>query len=159
VADVGDEVPAYPGDPVRLGHVGRLDRHVPVAERDRPDVYPERVPSVAPGQVQLHLPAGTRAPGLSGQGTHDGVGDRRASHGRPGAQQPHLPRGRVGQHRPVVRVEHQHTDPQGVEAAPAEAAYPDPLAELGQLAVVAVPGAGRVGRWLRALLTAGGATT
>ena len=50
VADVGHEVAAHPGHPVRLGDVGRLDRHVPgrvvrTGQRDHPYPHAQRLPA------------------------------------------------------------------------------------------------------------------
>ena len=111
VADVGDEVPPHPGDPVRLGDVGRLDGDVPAADVDRAHVHAQRLGvAVGPRDVQLDDAAQPAAPGLAGQRADDRVGVGR----RP--DETHLPRGRVGQHGMVLAVQHQHAHLERVQA-------------------------------------------
>ncbi len=106
VADVGHEVASYPGQPVRLGHVDRLDRDEAVAETHRPQVHAERVLAravAAARQVQLDLAPHAGAAHLAGKGTDQRVRGDRAG-GAAGTQQPHRAGGRVDQHGHVVVV-------------------------------------------------------
>src|SRR5262249_1884442 len=69
VTDVRNEVAAYPVDPVRLGHVERLDRDVAIVKRDGADVNAERLDVTAAWHVEFDLATSTRPPGLPGQRT------------------------------------------------------------------------------------------
>ena len=148
VADVGDEVPPDPGQPVRLGDVGGLDRDVGGVQRDRAQVQAERglrAAGAAARQVQLDLAADAGAADLAGERTQDRVrGDGAGC--AAGAQQPHRPGGRVDQHGLVVGVEHDDADAQRVEALAAEALEP---VLAGRLLVVRVDGASPLGRSAR----------
>lgn len=129
VADVGHEVPPHPGQPVRLGDVGGLDGDVPAADAHRPQVHAERVlPGVvaAPGQVELDLAPHPGPPHLPGEGTDQRVG-RDGAGGGAGSEQAHRPRGRVHEHRHVVRAEHHDAGAQRVDGLAAESAEPTGL--------------------------------
>ncbi len=122
VADVRHEVPPDPGQAVRLGHVGRLDGHVCRVQCDGPQVEPQRrlsATGTTPREIKFHFPPYAGSPHLAGQRAQDGVG-RDGAGGTAGAQQAHRTGGGVDEHRIVVRVEHDDTDPQRVEALPAE---------------------------------------
>jgi hypothetical protein len=97
VAHVRHEVAPHPGQPVRLGDVGRLDRDMRRVEGHGAQVQAERgvrSPRATTGKIKLHLAAHARASHLAGQRTQDGVCRRscRAHHpsgagpspGRPG---------------------------------------------------------------------------
>ena len=113
VADVGHEVAAHPGHPVRLGDVGRLDRHVPgriVRRRSTGPPAPARRaarrqwPAAATaGQVELDLAPRPAAADLAGQGPDHGVDLGRGPADAVRADQAEVDRGRVGQHRRVGR--------------------------------------------------------
>ncbi|GIE80120.1 hypothetical protein Aph02nite_60700 [Actinoplanes philippinensis] len=113
VADVRHEVTAHPGQPVRLGHVGGLDRDVRRVQRDGPQVQAERgMPAASPasGKIQLDLPAHSGPPDLAGQRTQDRVrGDGARSPA--GAEQAHRAGRRIDQHRMVVGVEDDDSHP------------------------------------------------
>ncbi len=94
VADVGDEVPADPGQPVRSVTSTASTTTCAAAQPDGAQVHPERLrvgAGVAAGQVQLDLAAHAGAAHLAGEGTDHRVrGDRagrrrrRAAAPRPG---------------------------------------------------------------------------
>ena len=77
VADVGDEVPADPCQPMCLCDVDRLDGDVPLAERDDPHVHPERLAATAadrrPWQIELSGPRLSAPAYLPGKRTDDHV--------------------------------------------------------------------------------------
>jgi hypothetical protein len=119
VAHVGDEVATHPAQPMRLGNVECLDRHVAAVEGNGPDMYAERLDVAPTGHVEFHLAAGPSPSSLTGQRTDDGVRDR-GSAGNARSDQAHLVSGRVDEHRPVLAVQHEHADSQCVEAAPTQ---------------------------------------
>ena len=90
MADVGDEVAAHPGDPVRLGDVGGLDGDEVAAERDRPQVRRRaaRRPPSPRGRSSSTSRRDAGAADLAGEGAHDRVRDDRCRASPPARSRP-----------------------------------------------------------------------